>query len=237
MLNHSAWTGQVCVGSACFSAAEHVRALRLFHGRPNATINVPCGASSTRKSCTIPLALDPWQECGVTANSTSRAAHGRPRCLFPNKTCKPANEVRSISCSTSLGEESFALIALLRIGLMPYAEQPELIDALVRPADVRASFCAMGRMPQALYGGTFLEIGANNGFASNTRHLEFCLGWSGLLVEGHPKNIALLRKSRPNALILASAVCASHGSVGFSERGGVRQPDSNRFRTLLGPRA
>ena len=55
---------------------------------------------------------------------------------------------------------------------------------------------------------------------SNTRYLEACLGWRGLLIEGHPSNFALLNKTRPRALSLASAVCPQHGSALFSRRPG-----------------
>lgn len=70
-------------------------------------------------------------------------------------------------------------------------------------------------------GGTFLEIGANNGDASNTRFMESCLGWRGLLIEGHPKNLRWLNKTRPNMLRLESAVCERHGTTNFSKRGGA----------------
>eukprot|EP00304_Pavlova_gyrans_P016152 CAMPEP_0206033638 /NCGR_PEP_ID=MMETSP1466-20131121/801_1 /ASSEMBLY_ACC=CAM_ASM_001126 /TAXON_ID=44452 /ORGANISM="Pavlova gyrans, Strain CCMP608" /LENGTH=256 /DNA_ID=CAMNT_0053407861 /DNA_START=353 /DNA_END=1123 /DNA_ORIENTATION=+ len=42
--------------------------------------------------------------------------------------------------------------------------------------------------------GTYVEIGGYNGFKfSNTLRLHTCLGWSGVLVEGNPRNFAALK--------------------------------------------
>lgn len=60
-------------------------------------------------------------------------------------------------------------------------------------------------------GGTFIELGANNGVASNVVHLADCLGWTGLLIEGSPPTFEELRKRRPAALSLGTAICARHG--------------------------
>ena len=39
-------------------------------------------------------------------------------------------------------------------------------------------------------GGTFLELGAFDGWKeSNTLHLETCLGWRGILVDGQPTHL------------------------------------------------
>jgi FkbM family methyltransferase len=66
-------------------------------------------------------------------------------------------------------------------------------------------------------GGVFLELGAHDGRTmANTLHLEGCLGWRGLLVEGQPANFQLLAKHRPRALALRMAVCRSHGKVNFT---------------------
>ena len=41
---------------------------------------------------------------------------------------------------------------------------------------------------------------------TNTYHLERCLGWQGLLIEGHPENFNKMVKARPGALNLGTAV-------------------------------
>ena len=56
--------------------------------------------------------------------------------------------------------------------------------------------------------GTFVEIGGNDGLSTtNTYHLERCLGWQGLLIEGHPENFNKMVRARPGALNLGTAVC------------------------------
>lgn len=48
--------------------------------------------------------------------------------------------------------------------------------------------------------GTFVEIGAYNGMQeSNSRFIEVCLGWEGLLVEGQPGNYRGVLQNRPFA--------------------------------------
>ena len=49
--------------------------------------------------------------------------------------------------------------------------------------------------------GTFVEIGGNDGLSTtNTYHLERCLGWQGLLIEGRPENFNKMVRARPGAL-------------------------------------
>lgn len=58
--------------------------------------------------------------------------------------------------------------------------------------------------------GTFLEIGANDGFiGSQSWLLEKCFGWSGLLVEAWPSNFKLLQKTErsPRTKKVQKAVC------------------------------
>ena len=70
--------------------------------------------------------------------------------------------------------------------------------------------------------GTFVEIGGNDGLSTtNTYHLERCLGWQGILIEGHPDNFNKMVRARPGALNLGTAVCREHGFANFSDRAGV----------------
>ena len=58
--------------------------------------------------------------------------------------------------------------------------------------------------------GTFVEIGALDGHTySNTRVLNKCHGWNGLLVEANLKNYQdlLRRMDRPSVRVIHSAVC------------------------------
>ena len=117
-----------------------------------------------------------------------------------------------ITCSGSLGEEVFAIQSLLNQGKLGPSRPHGSLRARLGPT------CeGVQALPR---GGTFLEIGANNGFASNTRYLEHCLGWRGVLVEGHPANFRDLVATRPGSLSLGTAVCAQHGTARFSRRGG-----------------
>ena len=68
----------------------------------------------------------------------------------------------------------------------------------------------------AMRGGTFLEVGANDGIDSNTLHLETCLGWKGVVIEGHPATFQRLSRNRPRALAISSAICRVHGTVEFT---------------------
>ena len=146
-------------------------------------------------------ALDPWQECDAKRNRFV------PPCVIPNEQCGQ-------SCSGSLGEEVFALMSLVaggNVSTRAHGAARTQQNGGPRPCAGRTS------LPR---GGTFLELGANNGFASNTRYLESCLGWTGLLIEGHPKTFHALNTTRPHSLLLASAVCAEHGYAAYSNRSG-----------------
>ena len=114
--------------------------------------------------------------------------------MLPSSQLSPQRQKqhRAASCSGSLGEEAFAL---------------------------HAYFGGRGGLHR---GGTFLELGAYDGWMeSNTLHLEQCLGWSGVLIEGHPTHAAWLRENRPHSMSLGVAICAQHGLVNFSSRPGT----------------
>mmetsp|Transcript_107388 Transcript_107388/g.346806 ORF Transcript_107388/g.346806 Transcript_107388/m.346806 type:complete len:222 (-) Transcript_107388:90-755(-) len=72
-----------------------------------------------------------------------------------------------------------------------------------------------------LRGGTYLEIGANDGVTcSNTKFYEDNLGWSGLLIEAFPPMFAELSKRRPlsTSFNVNAAIC-SEGVVQISGEG------------------
>ena len=65
-----------------------------------------------------------------------------------------------------------------------------------------------------------MEIGAHDGiFLSNTRWLEQCFGWRGILVEGSPHNYKALLRSRrdASAKIHAAASCHEPATVNFTD--------------------
>jgi FkbM family methyltransferase len=193
------WTGQLCTGGTCLTASEVQQ--RNVAWRELLQLTPPPAKPTCSAHRCRPLALDPWETCAKHNSQTVP-------CLMPNPQC-------GISCAGSIGEESFALIALLA------ASRGANIST--RPTGsprVRSERGCAGAMSPMLRNGTFLELGANNGFASNTRHLEYCLGWRGLLIEGHPQNFRALNASRSTALSLASAVCPEHGWTLFSRRAG-----------------
>lgn len=58
--------------------------------------------------------------------------------------------------------------------------------------------------------GYFIEIGANNGVnQSNTLYFEKFRGWSGLLIEPHPKLFSQLQKNRSHKSTCVNAACTS----------------------------
>ena len=69
--------------------------------------------------------------------------------------------------------------------------------------------------------GTFIEIGAHDGKSiSNTWWLEKCLGWSGLLIEGHPLTFAKCQENRDNKCTHI-AVCDENAGGTVEFVGGV----------------
>ena len=63
------------------------------------------------------------------------------------------------------------------------------------------------------------ELGAFDGWMeSNTLHLESCLGWRGILIDGQPAHLAWMRANRPAALSVGVAVCRDHGRVNYSRQ-------------------
>ena len=79
-------------------------------------------------------------------------------------------------------------------------------------AAVLRSFFSDAASGAPLRGGRFLEIGGVDGLVeSNTWVLERCLGWRGVLVEGHPLYFERLRRQRPNSLNVHLAACAREG--------------------------
>jgi FkbM family methyltransferase len=64
---------------------------------------------------------------------------------------------------------------------------------------------------------TFVEFGASNGlYHSNSLFFERVLGWSGVLIEGHPQLFEETRKNRPQAKVLHALVCDEHQKLDFS---------------------
>ena len=53
---------------------------------------------------------------------------------------------------------------------------------------------------------------------SNTLHLEACLGWRGITIDGQPLHLEWMRQNRPAALSLGIAVCPTHGRVRYSKQ-------------------
>lgn len=84
-------------------------------------------------------------------------------------------------------------------------------------AAVLRSFFSHARTGAPLHGGSFLEIGGVDGMReSNTWVYELCLGWRGVVVEGHPSFFKQLVANRPRALTMRAAACSSAGWVKYS---------------------
>eukprot|EP00210_Caulerpa_lentillifera_P000910 g880.t1 len=71
--------------------------------------------------------------------------------------------------------------------------------------------------PKVKRDGVFLEIGALDGKSlSNSYWYEMCLGWTGVLIEGHPTAAHWLRIHRPHAINIEAAACdKDNGTVKF----------------------
>ena len=82
--------------------------------------------------------------------------------------------------------------------------------------------------------GTFVEIGGNDGLSTtNTYHLERCLGWQGLLIEGHPENFNKMVRARPGALNLGTAVCSHPNPHPNPQPNPSPSPSPNLTLTLI----
>jgi len=63
---------------------------------------------------------------------------------------------------------------------------------------------------------TFFEAGGYDGVTgSNTLFLERCLGWKGMLLEGHPSDSAIMLRNRPDNVNVHMAICTSPGFASF----------------------
>jgi hypothetical protein len=192
--------------------------------RPRDFTGLACVGQSCSTGQQIHAATNDWRAllwrgkanpstCGRLANGMGvlhnfvgtcrRAAHILGHC--PNTTqhrhrwpCKMSDYTQLIKhplpCSTSHGEESF------------------IVDYF---------FGGMQGSPRR--DGVFLELGAVDGLQmSSTLHLERCLGWHGVLIEGSPRNFPYIAWNRPRALTLRTAICEHHGRTDSLRRSGRR---------------
>ena len=206
-------TGEACIGIRCLSA-QSVRRSRLSW-----TGLIEVHANATRDCAIRDGALVygcPYHRCAVVRPNFCKALGRAPTTSCPPQgskksyvtPCHTVNQserhyrfhgdrrAKPRTCTGSMGEESFVL----------------------RPFFGGASSGAGGDQP--LRGGVFLELGAADGFQeSNTLHLEHCLGWRGLLVEGAPRQAEQIGMHRPQALTLRTAICPTHGTARFAQDG------------------
>lgn len=69
-------------------------------------------------------------------------------------------------------------------------------------------------------GGTFLEMGALDGLMySNTYFFENEANWTGMMIEGSPKNFAALVRNRPDTINLNAMICESDTKLHWIESG------------------
>lgn len=193
-LSLGSFTGRACVGQACFDARDIARQLGAADDwRALIRTHGRAGEPAVRGCGGEPVCAPLW------LNASARCPDRRPvpgGCILPpphRRWAPPKAGARRSTCSHSRGEEAVALSYL--------TGGPEA--------------------PFALRGGVYVELGANDGSSSNTRHLHGCLGWRGLLIEGSPGNFAKLQTNRPGAVSLGTAICAEHGTAQFTKRAGV----------------
>jgi FkbM family methyltransferase len=101
--------------------------------------------------------------------------------------------------------------------VMEWASQSHEDEWLYTHAFANASF-----MPEGPWSGTFVELGALDGYTySNTWFFEKSLDWRGLLIEGQPKNSAQLRRKAATERESVVAVAASICGLPNGPRGGA----------------
>ena len=143
-----------------------------------------------------------------------------------------------------------------RLGWVPHLEVQAVHNGLKQPlpcstsrgedAALARTFFTHWQTGSALPGvrasgapATFLEIGGANGMTEScTWVFERCLGWRGILVEGHPKNFAELTSHRPGTLNLQMAVCPQEGWVNFTAYSGTWtkiEESGSRLQVQCGP--
>ena len=82
--------------------------------------------------------------------------------------------------------------------------------------------------------GTFLELGALDGVKySNSHMFETRLKWHGVLIEANPSVIGRLRRARPNARVIHSAVCSHAQTVQYCFNTGA--PAVDGIREFMAP--
>lgn len=88
---------------------------------------------------------------------------------------------------------------------------------------------------QGQTGGTFVELGANDGLQqSNTLALETLYGWSGFLIEADPELAAECRSNRKNSVVVSAAAAPDFGLLKLNRddlvssfvEGWVEKPES-----------
>lgn len=71
-------------------------------------------------------------------------------------------------------------------------------------------------------GGTFLEMGALDGFTySNTWYFEKYMSWRGVLIEGSPNSYELLVRYRPDAICINAMICSEKRTLHWVEGRGA----------------
>ena len=66
--------------------------------------------------------------------------------------------------------------------------------------------------------GTYVEMGALDGYTySNTISFEHALQWDGVLIEANPSLCTVLRRNRPHATRLCTAVSANYSVIPFDK--------------------
>ena len=189
MLDPSAFTGRACVGATCFGATE-LRNQLLAKRQPS---HIPWhGLLEAYRPADRALPRCAHASCALNYSAPEACpAKAKAKAKLVEPCVVPPRGPRG-TCAGGNGEEQTAL-HFLRVAV----------------GSGRAG-SGSGPLPEGLFrDGVFLEIGANDGRNSNTRNLEHCLGWRGLLIEGQPTNFERLRKNRPSMLAIGSAICPS----------------------------
>ena len=223
------WELMVCFGDECMSwslAADRVAAvggwrpaLHESTARANATLKgdrvrncLQCNATALARSPEYPdevwnLAggVDRFQDLPLR-RAASMFQSGRRLGLIAAKKMMDMSDALPLLPAQTLNYHQFRTYP-------PKHKLPVVLpcsSSRGEDAAVLHSFFTDFETREPLRDGTFLEIGGVNGLTeSNTWIFESCMGWEGILVEGHHRFFSSLRRHRPRSLNLRMAACPS----------------------------
>ena len=175
---------------------------RLLHYGALLILGVMVGRASV--GCPV-CTLSACTTAGGSDTSSDNGRRPRPAVVQPTQYAKPHDGRHSDTHQLAAAPHTTTTLSPI---VTPVAMSTEACNALYEPAihaadQLRGEFRLMGPVLRRLHslgqlcGGTFVELGANDGINSHSKFLEARLGWRGVCIEAAPGNFAVLETSRP----------------------------------------